>query len=141
MGKITSFRESGRRYTALRVIGFLSTLIGVILLAVGGCLLGYGLYVLASGGASAAAPPPNPEDPFPRPQAINGPFPWPMFPGLWLLWSFAILFGGLQLIAWGAFFRLMIDMEENTRASAQILEKVQSRLEASPERGEAMFRS
>ena len=86
MGKITSFRESGRRYTALRVIGFLFTLIGVILLAIGGGLLGYGLYVLASGGASAAAPPPNPEA-FPGPQVINVPFPWPMLAGLSLLWS------------------------------------------------------
>ncbi len=140
MGKITSFRESGRRYTALRVIGFLSTLIGVILLAIGGCLLGYVLYVLAAGVASAAAAPPNPA-PFSEPQVVKVPFPWSMGAGFSLLWSFGILFSGLQLIAWGAFFRLMIDMEENTRASAQVLEKLQSRLEASPERGEAMFRS
>jgi hypothetical protein len=139
MGKITSFRESGRRYTAFRVIGFLFTLIGVILLVIGGGLLGYGVYVVATGGASAAAPPPNPEALFPGPQVINGPFPVPIPTWLWFLWSFAILFGGLQWIALGAFFRLMIDMEENTRASAQMLDKLQSRLEASPGRGEAMF--
>ena len=140
MSKITSFRETGRRYTALRVIGFLCTLIGLILLPIGGCLLGYSLYVLATGGASAAAAPPNPA-PFSGPQAINVPFPWPVVAGFSLLWSFGILLSGLQLIALGAFFRLMIDLEENTRASAQMLEKLRSRLEASPEGGEALFRT
>jgi hypothetical protein len=140
MGKITSFRESGRRYTALRVIGFLFTLIGLILLAIGGCLLGYGLYMLASGVAPVAAPLPNPEGPFPGPQAIRAPFPWTMQAGLLLLWSVGLLFGGLQQIALGAFFRLMIHMEENTRASAQVLDRLRSRLEASPEPGEAIFR-
>jgi hypothetical protein len=140
MGKITSFRESGRRYTALRVIGFLFTLIGVLLLVIGGGLLGYGVYVAASGGATAAAPLSNPEGPFPGPQAIRAPFPWTMPAGLLLLWSVGLLFGGLQQLALGAFFRLMIHMEENTRASAQMLDKLQSRLEAGPERGEALFR-
>ena len=100
MGKITSFRESGRRYTALRVIGFLSTLIGVILLAIGGCLLGYVLYVLATGGVPAAAPPPNPS-PFPGTPGRQGPVPAGRWAGFPLLWSFCILFSGLQLIALG----------------------------------------
>jgi hypothetical protein len=140
MAKITSFRESGRRYTALRVIGFLCTLIGLILLPIGGGLLGYGVYVVASGGATAAVPPPNPEF-FSEPRVINVLTPWSLFARFSLLWSFYILFSGLHLIALGAFFRLMIDMEENTRASAQMLDKLQSRLEASPERGPAMFGS
>jgi hypothetical protein len=139
MGKITSFRESGRRYTALRVIGFLLTLIGVLLLAIGGGLLGYGVYLAASGGVPAAAPPPKPEF-FPELQVTNVPTPWSLVARFSLLWSFYGLFAGLQLIALGAFFRLMIDMEENTRASAQMLDKLQSRMEANPERGEALFR-
>ena len=51
MERIASFRESGRRYTALRVIGSLCTLIGAVLLLIGGLLLSYGLYALAIGGA------------------------------------------------------------------------------------------
>lgn len=139
MDRITSFRETGRRYAALRVIGSLFILTGLILLAIGGWLLFQGLYVLASGGAPAAAPP-NLQDPFPGPQAIRAPFPWTMPAGLWLLWGFAILFGGLQQIALGAFFRLMIHMEENTRTSAQVLDALRSRMEASPNPVEAIFR-
>ena len=66
---------------------------------------------------------------------------WLMVGGISLFWSFGILFAGLQLIALGAFLRLMIHVEENTRASAQMLDRLRSRLEASPEGGEPMFRS
>ena len=137
MERIASFRESGRRYTALRVIGSLCTLIGAVLLAIGGLLLSYGLYALATGGGAAAPPPDLP--PFPGPQIRTVP---PLLAGGFsLLWSFAILLSGLQMIALGAFFRLMIHLEENTRASAQMLDKIRSRLEASPAGGEPIFRA
>jgi hypothetical protein len=58
-----------------------------------------------------------------------------------VLWSFCILFSGLQLIILGAFCRLMIHLEENTRASAQMLDKLQSRLEGCPAETGAIFRS
>jgi hypothetical protein len=39
----------------------------------------------------------------------------------------------LQLVAGGALFRLLIHLEENTRASAQFLDKIRMRLESSGE--------
>jgi hypothetical protein len=138
MDRITSFREPRKRYGTLRVIGFLCTLIGAILLIIGGALLVSGLYVLATSGAAAPAPPPNPA-PFPGPQVTT--IPSPLIAGFSLLWSFGILFSGLQLIALGAFFRLMIHLEENTRASAQMLDGLRSRLEAAPDGAERLFRS
>jgi hypothetical protein len=130
MDRITSFREPRRRYATLRVIGFLCTLIGSILLVIGGGLLVSGLYVLATGGGETAFPP-SPVALIPGPQGTT--IPWPLTVGFSLLWSLGILFSGLQLIALGAFFQLMIHLEENTRASAQLLDGFRSRLEASPE--------
>jgi hypothetical protein len=137
MDRITSFRESRRRYTALRVIGFLCILFGAILMAIGGWLMIYAVYVLAIVGG-AGAPQPS-AAPLAGHQVI--PFPLPLAAGFSLLWSFGILFSGLQLIALGAFLRLMIDLEENTRVSAQMLDKLRSRLEPSTEGVEAIFRS
>jgi hypothetical protein len=136
MDRITSFRESRRRYTALRVIGFLYILIGTILIAIGGWLMIYGVYVLASGSAGATEP--N-AAPLAGHQVI--PFPLPLAAGFSLVWSFGFLLSGLQSIALGAFFRLMIDLEENARASAQMLDKIWSRIEASPGGVEPLFRS
>jgi hypothetical protein len=137
MRKITSFHEPGTRYAALRVIGFLCTLTGAILLAIGGCLLLWGLYILATV-RGATALPPDPA-PFSGPQAAA--VFSPMVAGFSLLWSLGILFSGMQLIALGTFFRLMIHLEENTRASAQILDKIRSRLESTREGVEPLFRS
>jgi hypothetical protein len=127
MSRITSFRESGRRYATLRVIGFLCSLIGVILLLIGGGLLIFGVYALATGGT---ATPPMAPPPFPGAQAAN--IPSPLVGGFSLLWSLGILLSGLQLVALGAFLKLMIHLEENTRASAQMLDSLRSRLESSP---------
>jgi len=135
--KITSFRVPGPRYPALRVIGFLCTLLGTILATIGAGLLIYGLYVLAT---VAPALPSNPAPvAAPQPQ-VAAALP-PVVAGFSLLWSFGILFSGLQLIALGAFLRLMIHLEENTRASAQMLDELRSRLEASPADTGAIFPS
>ena len=117
MHRITPFREPGPRYTALRVIGFLCTLIGTILLLIGvGLMLVAGLYALAASGGPVAVPP-----------------QMQILASFSLLWSFGILFSGLQLVALGGFLRLMIHVEENTRASAQALDRIRARLEANPE--------
>jgi hypothetical protein len=83
MARIESFRESRPRYPTLRVIGFLCTLFGVILIG-----LGTGLIVLAGLQALAGA---------------GGPLPAPLhvLAGFALLWSFGILFSGLQMVALG----------------------------------------
>jgi hypothetical protein len=135
--KITSFREPGPRYPALRVIGFLCTLLGTILAAIGAGLLIYGLYALATTGPALPANPAPAAGPQPQIIAVLP----PLVAGFSLLWSFGILFSGLQLIALGAFLGLMIHLEENTRASAQMLDELRSRLEASPSDTGPTFRS
>jgi hypothetical protein len=136
MDKITSFRDSRPRYAALRAIGALCTTIGAILIAVGGCLLLWGLHTLANNGWAMA--PPN-QVPFSDPQSTRASFL--LLSGFSLLWSLVILLSGVQLIATGAFLRLMIHLEENTRASAQALDRIRSRLEANPEGVAPLFRT
>jgi hypothetical protein len=122
MDRLTSFRKPGPRYATLRVVGFLCSLLGVILMVIGGGLL-------ATIGYYAVAPRDAPVDP--RLQVAAG---------FSVLWSCGILFSGLQLLALGAFLRLMIHLEENTRASAQVLDRIRSRLETNPEGVEPIFR-
>jgi hypothetical protein len=125
MDKITSYRESSPRYATLRLIGALSTSMGAILTAVGICLLLFSLYTLATRGWGAT-PPLNQVE---LAGTQSTPVPFLLLGGFSLLWSLGILLSGLQLIATGAFFRLMIHLEENTRASAQMLERMRSRPE------------
>ena len=121
MGKINSFRESGPRYPALRVVAILCSVAGTILMVIGvGLLVLAGLYTIAERGGPVTVPP----------QVVAG---------VSLLWSFAILASGLQFIAVGGFLRLMIHVEENTRASAQALDRIRSRLEPNPDGIEAIF--
>ena len=123
MWKISSFRESGPRYATLRIIGSLWTLLGAIVVLIGGGALAViGYFAIAARDVQV--------DPSQR-----------IGMGLYALWSFCILISGLQLIALGAFCHLMIHMEENTRASAQALEKIRDRLEANPAGLDPIFRS
>ena len=138
MERITSFYSSDRRYASLRVLGVVSMLLGAVLLAVGVLLLVYGLYALAQGmlsvsvrGAAPLAAVPG--NAVPLAPWLNG--------SLALLWSFFLLLLGLQNLGMGALFKLMIHLEENTRASAQFLDRIRSRVESSPEGVESMFRS
>jgi hypothetical protein len=138
MERITSFYSSDRRYASLRVLGVVSMLLGAVLLAVGALLLVYGLYALAQGMLSVsvreAAPlAAVPGNAIPLAPWLNG--------SLALLWSFFLLLMGLQNLAMGALFQLMIHLEENTRASAQFLDRIRSRVESSPEGVEPWFRS
>ena len=138
MERITSFYSSDRRYASLRVLGVVSMLLGAVLLAVGVLLLVYGLYALAQGMLSVsvreAAPlAAVPGNAIPLAPWLNG--------SLALLWSFFLLLLGLQNLGMGALFKLMIHLEENTRASAQFLDRIRSRVESSPEGVEPMFRS
>lgn len=136
MERIASFREPRPRYRSLRVIGFLCTLAGSILLAIGVCLLMYGLYALAVGGTTAPLRNPTP---IAGTQAVF--HPSPLIAGISFLWSLGILLSGLQMIALGGFVRLMIHLEENTRVSAQVLDRLRSRLDASPDDVTPLFRS
>ncbi|MFO0890623.1 MAG: hypothetical protein U0790_15950 [Isosphaeraceae bacterium] len=65
-----------------------------------------------------------------------------MFGGLFpFLWSLVLLGSGLRFVAIGALIRLAIHVEENTRVSAQCLEKLASRIEPIEQRVGATFRS
>jgi hypothetical protein len=101
-------------------------------------VLGYGLYLLVTAGAGESPP-------------EAGPFTIrqtrPLFAGadmrviLSLLYSFCFLLAGLEHIAMGALCRLFIHLEENTRATAQSVDKIRARLESSAEGAVPFFRS
>jgi hypothetical protein len=136
MTGITSFRASNQRYGFLRAIGFALTVLGAVMLAIGVALLVFGLSGLMQGTqgipglanreAPALATPP-------------GSMWWSAF--LPLFWSFGFLLSGFQFIGLGGLFRLMIHLEENTRASAQILDQIRSHMVSGRDAGETLFRS
>jgi hypothetical protein len=134
MERVTSHREAGERYTSLRLVGGLFTVLGALLLSGSCLLLAFGLYTLRSG---VTAPPPLETAPFAAHSVsflstlgrIGG--------GWWILWSFALFMSGLQSVAMGALIRLVIHLEENTRVSAQCLEQLRLRTEPA----DPMFRS
>jgi hypothetical protein len=124
MGQITSHRRPAERYWALRFVGVIFTVLGAILLAVGSVLLAFGLYALLY---SSTGEPPDGGAPFAGRTVSSTPFGGSFGSALSLLWSFALLVSGLQSLAMGSLFRLLINVEENTRISAQCLEKLRFR--------------
>jgi hypothetical protein len=69
---------------------------------------------------------------------------WPLgtqMAGFVFVWSSALILGGLQYIAAGALLRLFINLEENTRAAAQALDRIRTRLESQGEEVGPFFRS
>jgi hypothetical protein len=131
---ITSHREAGERYFSLRLVGVLFTFLGALLLAGSCLLLAFGIYTLQSG---STGPPPLETAPLAAHSVrflrtlgrIGG--EW------WVLWSLALFMSSLQSVAIGALIRLVIHLEENTRVSAQCLEKLRMRTEPA----DPMFRS
>jgi hypothetical protein len=138
MERITSFYRSDARYKSLRIIGTLFTLIGAALLAMGALLLAFGLYILLS---YPPGEPPGGAGPFAPRHGIVVPLGAGPSGALCLLWSFGLSLAGLQLVATGTLFRLLIQLEENTRASAQSLDKIRMRLESGREGVEPFFRA
>ena len=105
MDKLTSYRSEEKRYQSLRIIAGLFTVMGVVALVLGVLAVVIAVLTLVAGTPS-------------------------LLPGtLALLWSLGLVLAGLQLVAFGALLRLLIQLEENTRATAQLLEKVRLRLE------------
>ncbi|MDR3620887.1 MAG: hypothetical protein P4L85_16160 [Paludisphaera borealis] len=136
MKTIASFHGSEQRYGSLRVIASICTFLGGLLLVLGPLLLAITLYVAVS---AASPPPPIGPRGFGPPQASSAPFITGVGATLSLLWSFGSLLGGLQLLAAGALIRLMIQLEENTRATAQLLDRVRSRLDPHEEGTGSIF--
>ncbi len=136
MGRIISFNEVGERYKPLRIVGAFFTLIGAVLLAIGAVLLVVGLYALLS--VTTDAPLPGAGQ-FAAREVPGLPFHVGLGGMLALVWSIGLLLAGLQHIALGALCRLLIHLEENTRASAQSLDKIRTRLESGREGIEPLF--
>ncbi len=112
MARISSFRDKGERYAVLRVIASICTWLGVLLLLLGVLLVGVGTAAVTTD--------------LIRP--ING-----VGAGIALFWSIGLFASGLQCLAMGAFFRLAIQVEENTRATAQALDKIRAGMEPKAE--------
>jgi hypothetical protein len=114
MARISSFRETGERYPGLRIIAAICAWLGLLLLALGVLLVGVGIVAVTT---DLVKP-------------ING-----VGGGIALLWSIGFFVSGLQSLVMGAFFRLAIHVEENTRVTAQALDKIRAGMEpkAGPE--------
>ena len=112
MPRIHSFREAGERYPVLRVIGSILTWLGFFLLAMGTLLIVVGILAVT---LDLVKP-------------YNG-----VRAGIAIVWSIGFFVAGLQSLAMGSFFRLAIHVEENTRATAQALDKLREGLGQKPE--------
>ena len=138
MGRITSYRQSGGRYLSLRIIAVIFTGLGAVLSVAGSSLLAYALYPLLAGVTR--------ELPRGQPPFVAHPVSVPSLSGglggaLAVVWALGLLVSGLQFLAMGALSRLAIHVEENTRASAQCLEKLRSLMEPRAENVGPQFRS
>ena len=126
MGKINSYRQTTERYGVLRFIGVIFTGLGAILLATGSVMLAFVLLALPSFWME-----------WPVQRVIPGGLPV----ALWGLWSLGLLIGGLQFLATGTLIRLVINLEENTRVSAQCLEQLRARDDPTEHHVGSYFRS
>lgn len=138
MGVITSHRECAERYGTLRFIAVIFTGLGALFLAAGSLLLAYCLYGLLS---NSMVQPGEGTVPFGHRTVSVGAAPGNLAGVMSLLWSFALLTAGLQSLGMGALFRLFINLEENTRISAQCLEQLRSREDPRERNAGAFFRS
>jgi hypothetical protein len=138
MDRITSYRQSVKRFKSLRIIGALFTLSGAVLLAIGGLLFVYGLYNLQAG--TTGEPPPGTG--FFAARQVGGVSLGTILGGtVPLIWSFAFLVSGLHHLALGGVLRLLIHLEENMRAFAHSLDQTRMRIESRGEGVEPVFRS
>lgn len=138
MEKLTSIYGCDLRYHSLRIISNIFTLLGVVLILIGIVLLGVGVSRLSPD----ATPTPLPgAEPFTVRHVSVLPFGIDPWTALFLLWSAAFVFSGMQTVALGTLSRLAIQLEENTRATAQFLDKIRVRLESGGEAVEPWFRS
>jgi len=126
MSRLISHRQTYERYFLLRVVGKIFAGIGLLLSLAGVVLLGFGLYAIING---ASATPPQVVNPF-QPQVDHRvTFAYGVGGLVFILWSLGCLISGPQFLGMSALVRLAIHVEENTRVTAQSLEKLCSRLE------------
>jgi hypothetical protein len=137
MSRGVSFRDTGARYQSLRIIAVIFAMLGAILIALGTLGLGLAIFTLLGGTVGQTSPPDG--------TLVSRPISlWPLGTQMaWLvsLWSFALLMGGLESIATGVLLQLFINLEENTRATAQSLDKIRMRIESEGDEVARFFRS
>jgi hypothetical protein len=138
MRQITSHRESAERYTALRFLGVVFNGLGSLLLIAGSLLLALVLSALLS---TWMGEPTRAEVSVLGHPVSLGPLIGRLGSALPTLWSFCLLISGLQFLAIGSLFRLVINVEENTRISAQCLERLRSREAPIDQEVGSLFRS
>jgi hypothetical protein len=138
MGRFSSHRATGGRSISLQIVGLMFTALGIVLLIGGFLLLAFGLNAMFAGpaGSSPGAALPGAAD-----VRALGRFPSFLELPLSIYWSVALLVSGLQYLALGALCRLFVHLEENTRVSAQCLERLIARLEPVEQDAVTMFRS
>jgi hypothetical protein len=112
MARISSFRETGERYAVLRVLATICGGLGYFFLTLSAVALigGIGSYLVQLAGPS------------------NG-----FFIGVALVWALGLFVAGIQFLGTASLFRLAIHVEENTRATAQALDRLTIRMEQKPE--------
>jgi hypothetical protein len=138
MAHLTPHRASAERYIGLRLISVIFTVLGALLIALGGLLLAFCLYTALS---SSVSPLPRAEVPFASHPIGAATFPGSLGTAFLAVWSFGLLIGGLQFAAMGTVCRLLINLEQNSRISAQCLEHLLSREEPFGQNVGSIFRS
>ncbi len=109
MARSASYRGMERRYPVLRFCSTVFMMLGILGRSAGGLGLLASLFGVLAGVTQ---------------QAVGGLKLSPQIFGLGtlgLFWSAGLLVAGVQAIAVGSLIRLLIDLEENTRASALTL--------------------
>ena len=120
MSRIISFRETQPRYPVLRIAGLMCALFGSLLALAGIGLLAWAMLMgVADRGGPMGVP--------------------PFFAWTFAVYGVGILFGALQMFVVAGLLQLMIHLEENTRATAQAVETIRSRMEPKPEGAEPFF--
>lgn len=124
------------RHQFLRIVSVIFDVAGVCCLLAGGLILGYLLFVVLTG-----APPPTPREA--GALAARTVAAGSIFTGLGqaviAVWAAGLLSGGVQFLTLGALCRLAVNVEENTRRTAQCLEVLCSRLEPRTDKPGPLF--
>jgi hypothetical protein len=97
MAHITSHRTSAERYTGLRLLSAIFTVLGALLLTAGSLLLAFGLYDLLP---VWMGQPPKAEVPFAH-RSIGLAFPASLGGAVSALWGFGLLISSLEYLAIG----------------------------------------
>lgn len=137
MNVITSSKSSVKRYRVLRIVGVVFTQLGVLALAIGTLFLVIGITTLVKGPMSLTL---QGGGPFP-PAPIVVPLGLGLGGTITALWSLVFFTSALQSLAMGGLIRVLIDLEANTRASAESLDKIRLRGGPVPERIDPIFES